>query len=470
MDLFSMILSLALLLNFIAVIGLIFFERKNPSTTYAWLLILILLPYLGLILYLLFGLSPRQRQVFGRKSAADVQKKTQLIRSKMDYQWPELTKTESDLIFQIHFHGQDIVYTKNNHVEVYSHAREKFKALFKAIKEAKHHIHVCYYIIRNDRLGRALVNLLSKKAKEGVEVKLIYDSLGCRRLPQNFFAPLLSAGGTVTNFYPSLININYRNHRKIVVIDGKMGFTGGANVGMEYLRKGEGYSWRDTHIKVTGEAAKSLQVRFLLDWLFAAEEDLFHDSAYFPSALKAGNTGMQIVTSGPDSRYEEIKVFLLKMVYSAKKSIYIQTPYFIPDESFFEALHIAIRSGVDVKIIIPDRPDHPFVFWANRSYLDLMLQEGARGYIYKKGFLHSKVVIVDDKIASVGTANIDVRSFKLNFEINAFIYDRHIAYKLTRDFYNDLMDSQEITREVFEKRGIPSRFKESISRLLSPIL
>ncbi|WP_205842098.1 cardiolipin synthase [Natranaerobius trueperi] len=471
MNVITIILSAIPILNIIFVITLIFSERRNPTATWAWLLILITLPFLGFILYLFFGLTPKKRRIFNRKTAKDKKHKQNIIKEDLNCQREKISQTEQKNIIQLNSNNERILYSKNNDIELYHCGEEKFRNLFKQIRLANHHIHICYYIIRDDSLGKALVKSLAKKAREGVEVRVLYDSVGCRKLPDDFFDELKVSGGKIARFYPSFLDINYRNHRKIVVIDGKIGFVGGANVGLEYLGLSDKFGfWRDTHLKVVGEATKSLQERFLLDWNFATNENILYSPEYYPTIKKRGNTGMQIVTSGPDSSSEEIKAFFLKMIYSAEKSIYLQSPYFIPDESILEALQIAASSGVDIKIVIPDKPDHPFVFWANRSYLGLMLEYGAEGYVYKKGFLHSKLIIIDGQIASVGTANMDVRSFKLNFEINSFLYDNKIAGELQKQFLKDLDDSSMITEEDYNKRGISTKFKESVSRLLSPIL
>lgn len=278
------------------------------------------------------------------------------------------------------------------------------------------------------------MEILTEKAKEGVSVKVLYDSMGCRKLPKDFFAPLFKEGGQAISFAPSIIDINYRNHRKIVVIDGRIGYIGGFNIGIEYLGQNEEFGfWRDTHLRIIGESVDTLQYRFLLDWNFAAEQEVSYSEKFFPPKDATGDVRLQIVTSGPDSKAEEIKSLFLKMIYGAKESIYIQTPYFIPDQTMQEALKIATMAGVDVRIVVPDRPDHPFVYEANQSYVGLMLEGGARCYKYRGGFLHSKVIVVDGKVASVGTTNMDVRSFKLNFEINAFIYDKPTAKKIKGD-------------------------------------
>jgi Phosphatidylserine/phosphatidylglycerophosphate/cardiolipin synthases and related enzymes len=267
------------------------------------------------------------------------------------------------------------------------------------------------------------------------------------------------------------IRVNYRNHRKIAVIDGKEAFLGGLNIGDEYLGENKRFGyWRDTHLKIVGSAINSLQQRFLLDWRYASNEKIPFDKKYFPLLQFQGESGIQIVSSGPDSEWEQIKNGFVKMISSAKKSIYIQTPYFIPDESILESLKIASLSGVDVRIMIPNKPDHLFVYWASLSYIGELLKSGVKSYKYDRGFVHSKTIVVDGKISSVGTANMDVRSFKLNFEVNAFIYDSNISKRLKSIFEEDMVFCTEITHELYYSRSIIIKFKESISRLLSPVL
>jgi cardiolipin synthase A/B len=288
---------------------------------------------------------------------------------------------------------------------------------------------------------------------------------------------LKKAGGYVEIFFPSkipLVNlrINFRNHRKIVVIDGKIAYLGGFNVGDEYLGlvKKFGY-WRDTHLRIEGTAVHAAQIRFILDWNQASDRnDIYYDPKYFPNITQKGKIPIQVVTSGPDSQYEHIKNGYIKMISLAKKSIYIQTPYFIPDNSILDALRIAVLSGVEVNIMIPNKPDHLFVYWATLSYIGELLEAGANVYIYDNGFIHAKMIVVDDLAASIGTANIDVRSFQLNFEVNAFIYDSQTAKRLVHIFEQDIKKSRRLTYDQYLQRPLIIRFKESISRLLSPIL
>ena len=329
---------------------------------------------------------------------------------------------------------------------------------------------------KDDNLGKIILEILCRKAKQGVEVNLLYDGMGCLKVPKSFFAPLIEAGGKVAIFFPPFLpyinlRLNFRNHRKICTIDGRYGFIGGFNIGDEYLGLSKRFGfWRDTHLFIQGDAIDALELHFLLDWRFAANEDSVFDSKYFPHRTHLGKTGLQMVSSGPDSTFNSIKNGYLKMISKAEKNIYIETPYFIPDDSILEALRIASLSGIDVRIIIPSKPDHPFVYWASTSYMGELLESGVKCYTYTKGFLHSKFLSIDGYISSVGTANLDIRSFTLNFEINAFIYDKDITSKLDAFFNDDLKFCDELTLEKYINRSFTVKFKESVSRLLSPIL
>jgi len=472
MNLLSFLPSGIIILNIIFIILLIFFERKDPTATWAWLLILTLIPVLGFILYLFLGLTPKKRKVFQRKQEEDELKKydRKLIAAELKERVKNFDHMEQSII-RLAFENDLPAGLGYNQLKIYSSGRDKFADLFEDIKNAEDFIHANYYIINDDQLGDRFMQLLTKKAAEGVEVRLLYDRMGCRNLSRYTIFKLEDAGGEVVSFAPFLLDMNYRNHRKNVVIDGQIGYLGGINIGDEYLGRSSRFGdWRDTHLRLKGESVDSLQYRFLLDWNFAAGNDLLREQKYFPEKEFKGDSAVQIVSSGPDSKEAEIKSLFLKMIYEAEKTIYIQTPYFIPDQSVLEALKLAAHSGVDVKIMIPDRGDHPFVYAANNSFVGELLDAGARCYRYTKGFLHSKTICIDSRVLSIGTTNMDVRSFKLNFEINAFIYDRERAEYHDQIFAEDLEDSKEITKGVYEKRGWTMKLRESLARLLSPIL
>ncbi|MGP4068575.1 cardiolipin synthase [Halobacillus sp. B29] len=480
MNIIPYILSTILGLNVLLALAIIFLERRDASATWAWLMVLLFLPIAGFIFYLIFGRRLSNKEIFtwDKKSRlgllAAVQDQLQAIKEdRLEINHPDIVPYE-DLIY-LHLKNNDALYSDNNEVEVFTDGQKKFHALIQDIESAQDHIHLLYYIVRDDKLGTRLADVLIRKAQENVEVKLLYDDMGSRLLKRKFVKRLRDAGVEVESFFPSFIpkvnlKINYRNHRKLAIIDGKIGYIGGFNIGDEYLgfNKRFGY-WRDTHLRVEGNAVSNMQTRFILDWNQASRKDIVYEDRYYQAEPK-GSTGVQIVSSGPDSEWEQIKHGYIKMILSAKEYVYVQTPYFIPDDSLLDALRIAVLSGVDVRIMIPNKPDHPFVYWATFSNIGDMLNAGAKIYIYQKGFLHAKTIVVDGNIASVGTANIDVRSFRLNFEANAFVYHPNIAKALSDRFHEDLTESTELTSELYQSRSKWIRFKEAIARLLSPIL
>jgi len=469
-----------LFINILLAILIVFFERRNPSVTWAWLMILFFVPILGFLLYLFLGQDLRKKKLFALKEEEDqiermVHRQEEILSQKdIELDYPNIKECK-DIIY-LHLVGHNALYTQKNNVQIFNNGNDKFKKMIKDIKKAKKFIHIEYYIIRNDWLGRKIVELLTQKAREGVEVKLLYDGMGCIWLPKNFFKSLIEAGGQTSCFFPPFLpyinlRVNYRNHRKLCIIDGQISYVGGINIGTKYLglSKKMGF-WRDTHLRICGSAVDNLELRFLLDWRFSTKGSKIIEKKYFPDKNINGNTGIQIVSSGPDSKWSSIRNGFLKMISLAKEKIYIHTPYLIPDDSLLEALKIASLSGVDVRIIIPNKPDHMFVYWASLSYVGELLQAGIKCYTYEKGFMHSKMVLVDDFVSTIGTANFDIRSFKMNFEVNAFIYDKSTNIRLQKQFIRDLEDSKEITLEIYKDRSFGVKFKESVSRLLSPML
>lgn len=472
-------------LNAILAVIVIFFERRKPRSVIIWLLLLFLIPALGFILYLLFGRRPGIR---GRRSRINAERDRRSIDNLVQKNLiptlkTELPKDDGNLgeygglaRMLVRYH---MFLTEHNDARIITEGDEKFKALFEMVQGAKHHVHVEYYIIRDDALGKQFLNLLIAKAREGVEVRLLFDDVGTS-LPKELLMELEQAGGQYARFFPSLVphiallnfNLNYRNHRKIVVIDGKVGMLGGFNVGEEYIGgdKRLGH-WRDTQLVLRGDAVLAMQLRFLLDWNVASEKALGFQSKYFPAETDAkGGGAAQIVSSGPLGEPDEIKESYLKMALSGRERIYIQTPYFIPDQSILDALRIAALSGVDVRIMVPHKKDHMLVHWANSSYLGELLEAGVRWYYYENGFLHAKTMVVDGKIVSIGSANWDIRSFELNFETNAISYDPRVAQEQERIFLEDQRSCTEVTAAAYGRRSVMVKMRESISRLFSPVL
>lgn len=481
-DGFLWIFKNILWINIIFAILLVFFERRNPTTTWLWLMVLTFLPGVGFLLYLFLGQDLSKKRVFKTKEAEDYCfKDLATIQEEEihndEYIYIDPNYIEYENLIKMHLISSEAFFTQDNSVEIYFEGNKKFKALLESIDGAKKYIHIEYYILKSDGLGKRVIDALCKKAEEGIEVKLLYDGMGGRKLSKKDIGKLKEFGVEVAVFLPPFVpflslRINYRNHRKICIVDGREAFVGGFNIGDEYigLSKKFGY-WRDTHLKITGSAISSLQWRFLMDWRFATDgEEIGICQTYLVDEDSTGSTGIQIVSSGPDSKWPSIKDGYLKMMSNAREKVFIETPYFIPDDSILEALRLAGLSGLDVRVMIPCKPDHLFVYWASMSYIGELLQAGVKFYTYEKGFLHSKVVLMDDFVSSVGTANLDIRSFQLNFEVNAFIYDETINLKLTDKFLNDLQYCKEITLEEYNKRSRIVKIKESFSRLLSPIL
>lgn len=458
-------------------------ERRNVSSTWAWIMILFFVPILGFILYLILGQKFKKRKLNKLVGINPnlienmiLTQQKQVSSGQLTYILPEANKY-SDMIL-MNLNTNYSLFTTHNDVQLFTDGNEKFRNLIEDIKAAKHHIHLEYYIVRNDALGRKLIQALTEKAKQGVEVRFVYDHIGSSNLTRRFFRDFIHAGGQVEAFFPSRIpylnfKINYRNHRKLVVIDGCIGYLGGFNIGDEYLGLNKHFGhWRDTHLRVHGEAVQQMQAQFMIDWNMISSRKLAFSQLYFPlnHFHEGEEIGIQVVASGPDSDYQEIKNSYIKMIYASKHNVYLQTPYFVPDSSLLNALRTAALSGKDVKIMLPMKPDHFFVYWATQSYIEDLLQCGVQVLLYKDGFLHAKTLVVDGEVASVGTANLDIRSFKLNFEMNAFIYNQKIATKLEQIFNQDLEHCKVLTYEEYMQRPKFNRFKESISRLLSPIL
>lgn len=472
-----------LYINLIFSIIIIFTQRRDPKVVWAWLLALNFIPVFGIVFYLLFGQDFRKSRMFKVKAISDrltfpIKSQEEIIKSDdiPDDMMDSMSRDfKSLMLYNLETSGA--VLTGNNKVKIYTDGREKFEALRQELKKAKSFIHMQYYIIKNDEVFDSLVPILLEKVKEGVEVRILYDGMGGRFMPKKRWEELRNAGIKVGVFFPPFLGwlnlrVNYRNHRKIVVIDGQNGFVGGFNVGKEYISKDKRFGyWRDTHLKINGSAAISLQIRFALDWNYATEENLFQNMKYWPEPRQSHEmTCMQIIASGPDTREPHIRNNYLELFHKAKHHIYIQTPYFIPDDAILSALKIAALSGVDVRLMIPCKPDHPFVYWATCSYAGELLDYGAKVYIYKKGFLHAKGIMVDGRVSCYGTANMDIRSFDLNFEVNATIYDETVTQELENAFMEDLPDCREITAESYGERKLWMRIKEQCSRLLSPLL
>lgn len=486
------ILSALGFIGFLVLVGnvilaslVVFFERRNPASTWAWLLVLFFVPILGFVVYMVFGRNSKREKMFREKERYDkgvyynylfhnvrsiekIQEQKSIIAQR-----GRLVEAEylTDLAY-LHLNSGNWM-TFNNKVEYFNNGKDKFEALVQDIRRAKKFIHLEYYIWRGDRLGTRLVEELTKKAAEGVEVRLLYDGMGNIRLPKYFFDKLHAAGGYTAAFLPRfMVRLNYRNHRKLCIIDGEVGYIGGFNVGDEYLGIVKRYGpWRDSHLRFQGDALDQMQMRFIMDWNFTAKKGKIQlAERYFPERSQFEGVRTQIVSSGPDTQWKNVRNGYYKMINEAEDHIYLTTPYFVPDDGILEGLRVAALSGLDVRIIIPGNPDHFFVYWASMSYLGELLEAGVRCYQYEKGFIHAKSLFIDGQVASVGTANMDIRSFALNFEVNAFMFDEKITEELEADFLRDLGNCIEITKEWYHRRRWWFKVKEAIARLVSPML
>ena len=476
----QLILSL-IFANIVAAIAAIILERRNPAASAAWVTVIFMLPVAGIVLFFLLSQNISARKLYKLSEFEEMK-----IDSSLKNQINEIKNgtyrfsTEEGKLWQDMIHLNQLYgrayYSQNNSVEFITDGRQMFDTMMQDIMSARETINIMFFIVKNDETGRQFIDALTQKAREGVEVRLLLDSMGSRQINDRVLRDFLDAGGKRAYFFPRKLNLvnfdfNYRNHRKLAVIDGIIGYTGGFNIAREYLglKKKFGY-WRDTHIRITGQSVQDINARFILDWRTASKEKIVLSEAFYSGVISEGNTGIQIVSSGPDSVKEEVKRSLMKMITSAERSIYVQTPYFVPDDSILESLKMAAQCGVDVRVMIPCMPDHPLVYWATYSYAGELVKSGGRVFIYENGFLHSKTMVVDGDVGTVGSANFDRRSFSLNFESNAFIYDKKEAQTMERIFCEDLKECRELTISLYENRSRTIKVKEVAARLLSDLL
>lgn len=478
----SKIISAIHAITILLIIIILVFENSSPVHTLAWIMVLLFLPVIGFILYLFFGRNWRQIKLFSQKEMFDnealdniyqhfPEASEALLESGLERKLYRLLKRNSKAILSIH-----------NDIEIISDTNMAFNAILNGIRSARKHIHLVFFSVAADSTGDILKDLLIEKAKAGVEVRFIYDDVACWNLPRSFKKELKDAGVAFVPFMPVWIpflnsRMNYRNHRKLVIVDSKVAFLGGLNIGDKYLGKDPyfGY-WRDSLAVFRGENIFSLQAIFLEDWYFVSKENLLtkeHMDKYLAPVLnhKVSNISpVQMIASGPDTNHANILQLYFSAIASAKYSIRINTPYLILNEALLMALKTAAISGVKVQIIVPHNADHFVVFWGSRSYFQELLEVGVEIFEYTRGFMHAKILIVDDEVLGLGTANMDLRSFNHNFELTSLIYEDSLIDKASDAFSEDLTFSRRIDLEEFSRRNIIERSKESICRLLSPLL
>ena len=476
---------LATLLGLYAFVMTVFLvmENRRPQETLAWMLVLFFAPGIGLLIYVLFG---RDRKAFSKRSKLLMQdleaNALPLLSPILSRQAAELARLESEsvsrrkLAMLVRRNSLSALTTRNC-VEIQQDAAKFYPSLIADLKAARHSIHLQYFIWGVDPFTAELKQILTEKARAGVEVRLLFDPIGSQaHVGRRYVKEMCAAGirmAPTSPFY-HLHTISYRNHRKITVIDGAIGYTGGMNIGQEQLDGGEGFdSWRDTQVRLVGESAAILQAVFMVDWYNAVRENLFY-AKYFPTDATEhteGDIPVQILTSGPDSQWAAIRQLYAFMIVSAQRHVYIQSPFFIPDATIAEALREVALSGVDVKVMLSARPSgNRLPDWAGNTYVEEIVESGVRVFLYEKGYLHAKTISIDSEICSIGSTNIDIRSFSINYELNAVFYSKQIAKELEGDFERDLAYCSEFLPEVYRKRGAVSRFRDSVARVLSPLL
>ncbi len=468
---FYWILVIAYVVTILSIIGVILSENRNPLKSLAWITVLLLFPIGGIILYIFFGRSIKNQRMISRRNKRKLKQVSQ-IKAKSSTTKPLSPELQQQVDLGISL--CDAPYSDGNDIDIYNGGLPKFEALLRDIKSAQQYIHLQYYIIEDDNIGRQIADALIEKAGSGVKVRIIYDHIGCFGVKTKFFKQMQSAGIEVHPFFrvafpPFATRINWRNHRKICIIDGHIGYIGGMNIADRYINGGKFSLWRDIHMRIAGPAVGALQYSFAVDWSFMGHPLINEKVSNKPST--ADNTaGLQLITCGPTSEWSNVAMLMLKAIGNAKKRVYIQTPYFLPTESLLRSLQAAALAKVDVRVMIPRRSDSRILTYASYSYILECLRAGIKIYLFDNGMLHSKTLIVDDQFCSIGSANIDFRSFECNFESTMFIYSADANAQLRRQFLDDQHHSERINATLWRNRSKVQKAKESLVRLLSPIL
>ncbi|MDR2918109.1 MAG: cardiolipin synthase [Tannerella sp.] len=471
----TVVYVILLILYLISILGLtlvILLENRNPLKTIPWVIVLLFLPGIGIIFYFFFGQDNRRQRIISRKTYKRI---TKPLYSGYLMQDKCVVSSGYQPLVRLLNHNNQHPLLYGSNLTYYINGESKFQALIEEIEKATHHIHLQYYIFADDEIGWKIQKLLIKKAKENVKIRILYDDVGSWDVKSNFFNEMKAAGIEVYSFlkvvFPFLTSkVNYRNHRKIVVIDGKTGFMGGMNIADRYIKGTTWGTWKDIHIKIEGKGVHGLQSAFLIDW-YVVSKQIIKDKEYYPDEEIFSENVMQIVTSGPTGQWRTLQQAFLFCITNAKKYLYIQTPYFLPTESLNQALQTAALGGINVCLMLPERSDTRMPHMASHSFLDDMIKAGVKVYFYKTGFLHSKLLVMDDELACIGSSNFDFRSFEHNFEINAFVYDRPFALQMKDLFIRDIQDHCElINPSSWLNRPIIKRLYESFMRLFSPLL
>ncbi|RKP53204.1 cardiolipin synthase [Cohnella endophytica] len=475
-------ITILLLIFIFQAATILLLEFRRPAHATAWLFILFLFPLVGFILYYFLATEYRRSRKARRRAMQDQRRRAKLLsmsnnlKSVNELPWED--PVSQSRLFRALLKGGELPITGRNRSEIYSNGMDTYEAMLEAIRGAKHHIHMSSYIVRDDEIGRKFQQALIDKARQGVKVKLLYDGIGSIKLKMTYIHTLRNEGVECACFFPlrpSFLKkrMNYRNHRKIMVADGLVGFVGGINVGDEYVGRHPRLGfWRDTHLRLEGDSVYWLQAVFLKDWEIATrrKQNTPDAPSYFPPHGFEDGEAVQIVPAGPNRKGDAIHDSVFAMTRSARERIWITTPYFIPSASIAMALHDAAMSGLDVRLIIPYVPDTWLVHFATLSYVEEMMRSGVRVWQYKKGFIHAKSLVVDKLVAVVGSANMDLRSFYSNFEINAHLFDPNAIARVEELFLQDLKDAEEINLQKFLRRPRKQKIREAMSRILSPLL
>ena len=458
-------------------------DNRQPVKTMAWAMVIYFVPVAGLVLYLFFGLNTRREKLISQRSLDQLTRRSMLgFVDQTDMQVPERYKQMVELFVN----ENSALPFKNNKVELFTNGYSFFLSLIADIGRARHHIHVDVYIFENDALGRLVRDVLIDKARQGVEVRVIYDDVGSWSTDSEFFEQMRDAGVEVSPFLPVRFpqfagKVNYRNHRKIFVIDGEVGYVGGYNIATRYVKGRDGMSWRDTMVRLTGNGVYGIQCTFLIDWYFV-DRTMISSRDYYPPLSSAPAKGCispvvnscisQVVNSSPSSPYPSIMHGYVTALIEAQRYVYIQTPYFMPTESVLVAMKTAAIGGVDVRLMVPRKGDAHVVAWASRTYLREIMEAGVKVYMYSGGFLHSKILVADDSMATCGSTNVDFRSFENNFESNVFFYDADTAVRFRKMFEVDITSSVLLNSLPPERLQVSffARLWESITRLLAPVM
>ncbi|HWD89601.1 MAG TPA: cardiolipin synthase [Mucilaginibacter sp.] len=458
----------------------IIYDTRSTDKALAYVLVTIFLPVLGMAIYFGFGINYRKEKLYSKKISNDKAVLERLLKEitlesekAWDTKEPAIQKHKKLALYLLNDGMSPL--SGGNQVKLLINGEQKFPEVLEVLRNAKHHIHIEYYIFEDGRIGEEIKNILIQKAGEGVEVRFIYDDFGSRSIRKGFVDELIAGGVEAYPFYKVIFillanRVNYRDHRKIIIVDGCIGFTGGINVSDRYINQpGQGY-WRDTHVKITGPGVYYLQYLFICDWNFCSGKHLKLEKDFFCTvSAPKGKATVQIAASGPDSDFPTLMFSMVQTIGLAEKELLITTPYFIPGGNILDALHVAAMSGVQVKILVPDKSDSVLVNMAARSYYSELLDAGVEIYLYQKGFVHAKTMVSDAQLCIIGTANMDHRSFELNFEVNSMIYDAETASELRDVFYRDIKDAKKINPETWRKRSFYKQLPEKVVRLFSPL-